>query len=169
LEFIQVKNKHLIWLAVCTGIVLNGNASAQSSPVQGLGFKLGDDISTVKDALHTSTEPDELVRNPALPAFVTDPNKGKKELHLRTRGVWVFFNPTGNVDTIRLDAPYAGTVLGIKLGDSLEKVTSTLGKPVKKPPFTLPGQQALIYVLDDSAYARFDVSDDGVQTIFIIH
>lgn len=146
----------------------NGIASAQLSPLPGLGIKLGDDVPTVQAALNTKMDVEPESRNPALPSFVTDPNKGKSELHLRTRGVWVFFNPAGRTETIRLDAPYTGSVLGIKIGDSLEKITSTLGKPVKKPPLAPLGQQGLIYVLDDAAYVRFDVSDDGVQTIFVI-
>lgn len=166
--FIQVKNRYVVWLTLCIGIALSGSANAQLSPVPGLGFKLGDDVPTVQAALNTKMEVEPETRNPALPSFVTDPNKGKTDLHLRTRGVWVFFNPAGRVETIRLDAPYSGSVLGIKIGDSLDKLTSALGKPVKKPPFALAGQQALIYVLDDAAYVRFDVNDDGVQTIFII-
>jgi hypothetical protein len=166
--FIQVKNRYVVCLTLCMGIVFSGSARAQLSPLPGLGFKLGDDVTTVQAALNTKMEVEPEARNPSLPSFAADPNKGKTSLHLRTRGVWVFFNPAGRVETIRLDAPYSGSALGIKIGDSLDKVTSALGKPVKKPPFVLPGQQSLIYVLDDAAYVRFDVTDDGVQTIFII-
>ncbi len=163
-----MRNRYAVWLALGLVIVLNGTANAQMSPLPNLGFKLGDDIPSVQTALNTQMQVEPEVRNPALPSFVADPNKGKTDLHLRTRGIWVFFNPAGHVETIRLDAPYTGNVLGIKIGDSLSKITSTLGKPVKKPPLVMPGTQALIYVLDDAAYVRFDVNDDGVQTILII-
>jgi hypothetical protein len=163
-----LKTNVLALLAFCAASFFSGNASAQLNPIPGLGFKLGDDVSTVKAALNTKMDVEAQSRNPALPSFINDPNKGKTFLHLRTRGVWVFFNSAGQVETIRLDAPYPGTLLGVAIGDSLDKVSSTLGKPVKKPPFAMPGQQSLIYVLDDAAYVRLDISDDGVQTMLII-
>ena len=159
---------NVVRFALCAGIVFSGVARAQLSPLQNLGFKLGDDVQTVQKALKTTMDVEPEARNPALPSFATDPNKGKTTLHLRSRGIWVFFNPAGRAETIRMDAPYPGDVLGIKIGDKLDKITSTLGKPVKKPGFMPPGHDGLIYVLDDAAYVRFDVTDDGVETMLII-
>ncbi|MGI4983560.1 MAG: hypothetical protein ACRYGL_09595 [Janthinobacterium lividum] len=143
-------------------------ASAQSTPLPGVGFKLGDDVATVKEALKTNAETEPMARNPLLPANVPDVNQGKTVLHLRTKGIWVFFNPSGNVQTIRLDAPFGGNVLGVKIGDKVAKISEKLGSPIKKPA-TVPllNTQSYQYVIDDSAYVNFLANEDGVQIIFI--
>ena len=167
----QLKALHM-HATICRGIALLfalfaiSTAFAQQTAVSGVGFKLGDDIQTVKAALKTSIDPEPMERSPALSA-ATDPNKGKTVLHLRTKGIWAFFSPAGKVETIRLDAPYSDAVLGIKLGDSLEKLTARLGAPIKKPWAAFVTMQAYQYVLDDSAYVNFDLNDDGVQYIFL--
>jgi hypothetical protein len=152
-------------LSIC--FVFMQSANAQTSPLPELGFKLGDDVTAVKAALKTNIDPEPMQRNPALPPNVPDINKGKTVLHLRTKGIWAFFNPTGVVETIRLDAPFPGDVMGIKLGDDVKKLTSKLGNPIKKPNPAFLTMQSYQYVLDDAAYVTFDVNDDGVQYIFI--
>lgn len=141
-------------------------ALAQQTVIEGVGFKLGDDVQTVKAALKTELDPEPMERNPALPPSAIDINKGKTVLHLRTRGIWAFFNPDGKVVTIRLDAPFRGDVKGIRLGDRLPKLTATLGQPLKKP-WGFGSAQTYQYALDDSAYSNFNLNDDGVQIIFI--
>lgn len=153
--------------ALLTGLACAQSAMAQVSPLPDVGFKLGDDVAAVKTALKTTVDTEPMARNPALPPNALDINKGKTILHLRTKGVWAFFNPSGTVETIRLDAPFAGDVMGIKLGDDVKKLTSKLGNPIKKPYPAFLTMQAYQYALDDSAYVTFDVNDDGVQYIFI--
>jgi len=154
-------------LAVLTALASAQWAAAQTIPLPDLGFKLGDDLSTVKTALKTTAETEPMVRNAALPPGIPDPNKGRSVLHLRTKGVWAFFNAAGTVESIRIDAPFSGNVLGIKLGDDARKITSRLGNPIKKPYPAFFVMQGYQYALDDSAYATFDVNDDGVQVILI--
>lgn len=141
-------------------------AFSEQGEVAGLKFKLGDDINTVKTALHTELNPEPMERNAALPHNAFDINKGKTVLHLRSKGIWVFFNPAGKTETIRLDAPFANSVLGISLGDSVDKITSSLGKPIKKPFSAFMTMQAYQYAPDDYQYVTFYVNDDGVQYIF---
>jgi hypothetical protein len=119
--------------SVAVALLLPTFVFAQLSPLPSVAFKLGDDVPTVKAALHTTVEPEAIARNPALPATFPDMNKGKSVLHLRTKDIWAFFNPTGTVETIRLDAPFKGDILGVKLGDGAGKITSTLGNPLTKP------------------------------------
>ncbi len=128
---------------------------------------LGDVVATVQKKLDTKMEPEPMARNAALPATAFDINKGKTVLHLRTKGVWTFFDRDGKLETIRLDAPFDGDVKGIKVGDDEKKLTATLGKPITKPTSVFMTLQAYRYVLDDSAYVTFDLNDDGVQFIFI--
>lgn len=143
-------------------------AMAQNTPLPGLGFKLGDDIATVKGALKTNAEVEPMARNPLLPPNALDINAGKTILHLRTKGIWAFFGPSGTVQTIRLDAPFSGSVLGVKVGDKAEKISEKLGNPIKKPAAVpMINSQLYQYVIDDSAYADYIVNGDGVQTIFI--
>jgi len=155
------------YLLSLTAIAAPVSAYAQQSGLPGLPVKLGDEVQSVKAALNTSIDPEPMERSPALPAGAVDPNKGKSVLHLRTKGIWVFFSAAGKAEIIRMDAPYSGSVKGIKIGDSSQKLTSTLGQPIKKPWPVFVTMQAYQYVLDDSAYVNFSVNDDGVQYIFL--
>ena len=146
-------------------LLVSGCANAQQGTGSPLNFRLGDDVGRVKQALGTNTEPEEMRRTPGLPANV-DPNRGKTFMHLRTRGIWVFFR-NDKLETIRLDAPYAGHVRGIGIGDPVKKVKSTLGPPQVKP-WSVGMNQAYRYALNDDAYLIFHVNpDDEVQIIFI--
>lgn len=154
-------------LSIVAALLMPVSAWAQQNAVPDINFNLGDDIPTVKAALNTKVETEPMERNAALPAGARDINAGKTILHLRTRGIWVFFNPSGKAETIRLDAPYSKPVKGIKVGDPTSKITAINGQPNKKPYTTFITMQAYQYALDDSAYVTFDANDDGVQYIFI--
>ena len=164
-----LKRASMIATALIFGVAILFPVSgcAQMNAMPSVAFKLGDDFATVKAALHTTVDPEAMPRNAALPTYVPDPNKGKSFLHLRTKGIWAFFSSAGTVDTIRLDAPFAGDVMGVKLGDDAHKVMSALGNPISKPTTAVGVMQAYRYVLDDSAYVVFDINDEGVQYIFI--
>lgn len=143
--------------------------SAPAFADDGLPFnlRLNDDVATAKSKLKTSLEPEDMPRNPTLPANVPDITKGKTVLHLRTKGVWVFFDRDGKLETIRLDAPFGGSIKGVKVGDSEKTLLAALGKPITKPGPAMINLTAYKYVLDDSAYVTYDLNDDGVQIIFI--
>lgn len=155
--------KNLIALAALASISLS--VLGQQTPVGGISFKLKDDVQTVKNALKTDLDP-EPMENTSPPGF-TNLNAGKTVLFLRTKGIRVFFNKAGVVETIRFEPPFAGSVDGIKLGDSEKKVRDLKGKPIKNP-WQFGAAQAFLYALDDTAYIRFDINEnEGVQTIFI--
>lgn len=137
----------------------------QQTPVEGISFKLGDEIQTVKDALNTNLDPEPMENTS--PSGFPNSNAGKTVLFLRTKGIRVFFNKAGIAQTIRFEPPFAGAISGIKLGDTEKKVRDLKGKPIKNP-WQFGAAQAFLYALDDTAYVRFDISEnDGVQTIFI--
>jgi len=149
-------------IAFCT--FLCGSALAQQAKVEGLNFKLGDDVNTVKTALHTNVDPEPMDED-SVSSF--NLNRGKTVIHLRTKGIQVFFSKKGVVENIRIEAPYEGSIAGIKIGDSETKVRSVMGKPLKKP-WAFGANQAFLYALDDTAYIRFDINEtDGVQSIYI--
>lgn len=155
--------KNLIAFAAFASISLS--VFGQQTPAEGISFKLRDDVQTVKNSLKTDLDP-EPIENTSPSAFV-NLNAGKTVLFLRTKGVRVFFNKAGIVETIRFDLPFAGSIDGIKLGDSEKKVREMKGKPIKKP-WQFGAAQAFLYALDDTAYIRFDINEnEGVQTIII--
>ena len=137
-------------------------ATAQLKPIPSVGVKLGDDVERVKTILKTNLDPEPMARKSAF-----DTNAGKTVLHLRTKGIWVFFDRSGVAETIRLDAPFSGDVLGVKLGESEAVLIRELGKPIGDPYPAFITLQAYRYALDDTAYVVFDVGDDGVKYILI--
>ncbi|QGZ57861.1 hypothetical protein FAZ97_23585 [Paraburkholderia acidiphila] len=141
-------------------------AFAQQVALPGIGFRIGDDLAEVKAALHTSDVPEPLAQPLLLPANMHNPNQDKTVLHLRTKGISALFDASNKVQAIRLDAPFAGEVKGVKLGDSAKTVTSKLGDPVSKPA-TLLTFQIYRYVLDDEAYVAYWINVDGVQAIVV--
>jgi hypothetical protein len=153
------------FVALASFVLFSLPVLGQQSPVEGISFKLGDNVQAVKNALKTDLDP-EPMENTAPPGY-SNANAGKTVLFLRTKGIRVFFDKAGVAQTIRFDAPFAGSINGIKLGDMEKKVRDLKGKPIKSP-WQFGAAQAFLYVLDDTAYIRFDISEnDGVQTIFI--
>jgi hypothetical protein len=142
-------------------------AFAQLSPVEGISFKLGDDVQTVKNALKTSLDPEPMASTAPSMSMFNNLNAGKTTLFLRTKGIRVNFNKAGVLEMIKFEPPFAGTIDGIKLGDTEQKVRSLKGKPIKTP-WQFGTAQAFLYALDDTAYIRIDINEnEGVQAIFI--
>ncbi|WP_338718170.1 hypothetical protein [Herbaspirillum sp. DW155] len=140
-------------------------AVAQMTPANGLNFKLGDDVATVKAALHTNQDPEQ--PESPFPVQVPMQVQMKQVLHLRTKGITVTFGRKQVAEQILLDSPFAGSVAGIKLGDNEAKIRAVMGKPIKEP-WTFGTNRFFLYALDDSAYIQFTVTEDGgVQAIII--
>jgi len=152
-------------VALASVILFSLPALAQQTPAEGISFKLRDDLQTVKNALKTDLDPEPMENTS--PSGFPNFNAGKTVLFLRTKGIRVFFNKAGIAETIRFDPPFAGSISGIKLGDTEKKVRDLKGKPIKNP-WQFGAAQVFSYVLDDTAYIRFDINEsEGVQTIFI--
>ena len=124
--------------------------------IQGMPIRHGDTVEKIQDAYKTTMVPEP---------FKT-PDDGSRGLRLKTKGVWFFFDKSGKIDNIRLDAPFKGSVNGVKIGDSTARMREVLGEPAKtvKPPFG-----GFVYYIDDRTTARINVdSDDNIETIFLI-
>ena len=168
------------FLAIVFCTLLCGTASAQQGKIEGLNFKLGDDVVTVKTALHTNNDPEPINANPNVSVLApnrntviahsnNNPDSGNTVIFLRTKGIRVFFNQKGVAYKITFNAPYEGSIAGIKIGDPERKVRSLMGKPINKPLIFGPNINInLQYALDDTAYINFSINNtDGVQTISI--
>jgi hypothetical protein len=153
-----------------------GSFNIGTVKIEGLPeVRLGDSVEAVQKAFNTTLQPEEtetmsLPMPPGPPRpFATNQQLGqgqKTQLHLKTRGVWFFFNK-GKVYSIRLDAPFNGSVGGLKLGDPGSKVESLLGSPVKHDGRAGGLLNTYIYYFDDATTARIMVNrDDQVETIF---
>ena len=164
-------------LAIVFCILFCGTVSAQQVKVEGLNFKLGDDVATVKAALHTNVDPEPIYGNPNVSVsgsgqtFIghvsKNPDQGNTVIFLRTKGIRVHFNQKGVAYKITFSAPYEGPIAGIKIGDPETKVRSLMGKPINKPLANMTIFN-LQYALDDTAYINFTINTtDGVQTIYI--
>jgi hypothetical protein len=134
-------------------------AMAQTGKVDGMPIQVGDTIDKVQDAYKTTMVPEP----------VSSIHEGEKGLQLKTKGVWFFFSKDGAIDTIRLDAPFKGTIGGVKIGDTTAKMREQLGEPIKtlKPP-AVAQHEAYLYYIDDRTTARFDVDGDSkIETVFL--
>ena len=144
-------------LAVLVMCVAAVTAYANPVKIEGVPIKIGDSVEEVQKSLETKLDP-QAVDYPNLIA-----NK-RTELHLKTKGIWVFFEK-GKVVTYRLDAPFPGSVGGLKLGDPASKIEKTLGPAIKHGTFGT--SNTYTYYFDDITTTRFDVNrDDAIETIF---
>jgi hypothetical protein len=142
-----------------------GVAVADGVNIEGLPVWLGDTVDKVKEVYQTKLDP-EPSESPI--------QRGSTALRLKTKGVWFFFNRDGKIYTIRIEAPFHGTINGVKIGDTASKMLKVLGQPAKVPKpiagltnVMLP--RTYIYYLDDVTTANFQVnSDDEIETVFLL-
>jgi hypothetical protein len=137
---------------------------AASAVIEGLPVSIGDTSDKVREVYQTKLEPEP---------NETSLMKGTTALRLKTKGVWFFFTREGKIYTIRLEAPFPGTIGGVKIGDTASKMLKVLGNPAKVPKpigglnANLP--RSYIYYLDDVTTANFQVnSDDEVEIVFLV-
>jgi hypothetical protein len=138
---------------------LSSVAYAASVKIEGLPIKVGDTVEDVQKALSTSQEP-EKVEN----AIESPLTKKETQIHLKTKGIWVFFKK-GKVVTIRIEQPFSGSIGGVRLGDSSSKIEKTFGPATKHG--TFGNYDTYTYYFDDVTTTRFTVnSDDEIEIIF---
>lgn len=126
--------------------------------VTDLPIKLGDSVEDVKRALGTALDPEQMDQSiPNLPK--------KKQLRLKTKGIWVFFEKD-RVTTYRVDAPFKGSVGGVHIGDDVVTLTKMLGNPVKTGTFGT--KTTYTYYFDDVTTTDFVLINDVVETVFFI-
>jgi hypothetical protein len=153
--------KYVLTLALA--LLLTGPVAAQNARIEGLPIKLGDSIEAVKAALGTTLEAED---------SKSAVRRNTKSLRLKTKGIWVFFDQDGRSYNIRLDAPFAGNIAGVKIGDSRARLQETLGKPHKVIKSVFPSTlrpEPYLYYIDDLTTVRFDFDGDGeIETAFIL-
>jgi hypothetical protein len=134
---------------------------ASAAIAQETSIRIGDAVGAVQAALHTAIEP--------VPQTGQGPTR---TLRLPGRGLWVFFNASNQSYTVRFDAPFNGTVSGIRIGASRDDLVAKLGQPNKViTTFALPGirTQPYLYTLASGTTIRFDFDgSDTVRTIFVV-
>jgi hypothetical protein len=147
----------MIATLLCT---LSGAAPlvASAAIAQETLIRIGDAVGAVQAALHTTIEP--------VPQTGPGPTR---TLRLPSRGLWVFFNASNQSYTVRFDAPFSGSVSGIRIGASRDDLIAKLGQPNKViTTFVLPGirTQPYLYTLASGTTIRFDF--DGSDTVRMI-
>ncbi|ALF86582.1 MULTISPECIES: hypothetical protein [Ralstonia solanacearum species complex] len=146
--------------AAAAVLCLACQSTAFAAPtITDLPIKLGDTVDEVKRALGTALDPEPIDQpNPMLPK--------KKQLRLKTKGIWVFFEKD-RVTTYRVDAPFKGSIGGVHIGDDIVTLTKQLGNPVKTGSFL--GRTTYTYYFDDITTTDFIISNkDEVETVFFI-
>lgn len=69
-----------------------------------------------------------------------------------------FDKPHFRLSVIRVDPPFAGQILGVKIGDNRSHLLSTLGNPSKAPFKAFIWDEAYLYRATESSTVRFDVT-----------
>ena len=82
----------------------------------GLGVWLGDTIAQVQTAFGTTRMPEPAGKS------------GKTKLDFPERGIELMFSFDGKVDAIGVRAPFAGSIVGLKVGDSRRTINRLLGE-----------------------------------------
>ena len=149
-----MRSKIMLRISALIGsAVIALTAFAQDVKQTDLPVNLGDSISAVRTATNGDIE--------------TQTN-GVVFIHLKSQGIWVFFNQQKIANSIRFNAPYSGYVVGVKVGDSAKSLQIVMGNPMKAP-WSFRDNTAYLYALNASANVRFDVNSAGqVETIFLM-
>ena len=96
-------------------------------------------------------------------------SEGESQLSVPEQGLRVFFSAQGLARTIRVDPPFAGAILGVRLGDAREKVVAILGPAVPPSPMPASLPEATRTALEDSARNILSYSAGaGLQAAFHI-
>ena len=128
---------------------LDGQVTTTQSFTDTLRVDLGDGVNKVGDAYNIRAE---------LPAT------GDGQLNAGLDGLMFFFK-NNVVSEIRADAPFAGNIEGIHIGETLDEVVAKLGQPLR-PPWDFGLNKAYLFRVAGQRHLRCDIDKFGrVATI----
>jgi hypothetical protein len=152
--------KSIAILSLFISVSFGAVAAQAAANIEGMPLHAGDTAEKVREVYKTEKQPEP---------YKSATEENTTQLRLKTRGVWFFFDMDGKIYTIRLDAPFAGAINGVKIGDTREKMFEVLGQPIRTlKPLTEAGPYSYIYYLDDDTTANFTADADGkIETVFL--
>ena len=120
--------------------------------IEGLKAELGDPIERVRTAYNIKNEP-----------FTS----GRSLMHrVPLEGLFFFFDKDSTLYQVRMDAPFGGSLQGIRIGDPVDKVLQQLGQPYTAP-WDFGGNKAYGFQLGQIVL-RYDIAKDGkVATMMV--
>lgn len=95
-------------------------------------IKPGINIEQFKSEFSVHENPKTMITEATRPEGMDDQeimSMNRKFYHFDNYGVWVFFDMKGKFKNIRFERPFAGTVGGIMIGDSIKKIFEVKGTP----------------------------------------
>ncbi|WP_395678705.1 hypothetical protein [Inquilinus sp.] len=133
--------------------------SGTGASIDGVPVAPGDSVAQAQQAFRTSE----------LPRPYTSAGNQKRFALYPADGFSLFLTPAGEIDTIRLDKPFAGSIGGVRIGDSLRTLKRLMGETKTKPFSGNPqGSLAYLYTLPNGVTARFDATEErGVEVVFL--
>ena len=120
--------------------------------IEGLKAELGDPIERVRTAYNIKNEP-----------FTS----GRALLHrVPLEGLFFFFDKDRTLYQVRMDAPFGGSLQGIRIDDPVEKVLEQLGQPYTAP-WDFGDNRAYAFRLGQIVL-RYDIAKNGkVATMMV--
>ena len=141
-------------------------ATGPATPVghgigEALRVRLGDDLATLRAAY-----PDA----PAPMPFHSGESANQQIVGLPNLGLRFFLSAAGAVREVRLDAPFAGSVDGIGVGDTLDTIQRRLGSPghaIAGQP--APSGSSMLFTTSVGDRIRVDLdAEQRARTIFLL-
>ena len=117
----------------------------KQSPAKLLNIEIGDSVEEVKKRLYLERDPDPYTEDPSTPF----------RYKLPENGLSIFFGPDRKVQTLHYEAPFAGRVDGVGIGDPPAAVLKNKGKPTRRWPIA-DGIDRWLY--EKNGFLRVDFS-----------
>jgi hypothetical protein len=138
-----------------------GTSTVARKTASAMTISVGDSFDAVQKAMGTMASPE-----PTHGATVTNAHS----LLLADQGIRIFFDGSNKVYEIRIDAPFAGQLMGTRISQSRQAIEDALGPPTKEITVSATKTaRSFIYHLDAATTARYDFdAEDKLTTIYLL-
>jgi hypothetical protein len=131
-------------------------ARAAIAPIQGLSVAIGDSMDKVRSVYN--------IRGNSVPDCSATSNPCVMLVDSANGLTFFFKDDSKPLDEVRVDAPFSGSIEGVRIGDTLQDLLKTLGQPTA-PPWGFGDNKAYLFRIHGYGF-RCDVDSDGkVSTI----